>query len=126
MEVLSSRVICRTPDLGTLRRFYEETLGLRAYREYGFDGLVTGVVLFLGGGFLELASAEAASPPLTLWLQVPDVAREEERLRTAGVRVVKAGERMPWGLLECWIDDPVGNELRLVEVPEDHPIRRRV
>lgn len=63
---------------------------------------------------------------MTLWLQVPDVAREEERLRAAGVRVVKAAERMAWGLVECWVEDPEGNELLLIEVPEDHPIRRRV
>jgi hypothetical protein len=33
---------------------------------------------------------------------------------------------MPWGLLECWVEDPDGVELRLVEVPPDHPIRRRL
>jgi predicted enzyme related to lactoylglutathione lyase len=125
MEVLSSRVIYRARDFGALRSFYETTLGLRPYREYGVDGRVTGVVLFLGGGFLELTDGGGASSPLTLWLQVPNLAEEEARLRAAGVEVVKAGARMPWGLLECWARDPEGNELRLVEVPEDHPIRRR-
>jgi predicted enzyme related to lactoylglutathione lyase len=125
MEVLSSRVIYRARDFGALRSFYETTLGLRPYREYGVDGRVTGVVLFLGGGFLELTDRGGASSPLTLWLQVPNLAEEEARLRAAGVEVVKAGARMPWGLLECWARDPEGNELRLVEVPEDHPIRRR-
>jgi predicted enzyme related to lactoylglutathione lyase len=125
MEVLSSRVIYRARDFGALRSFYEMTLGLRPYREYGVDGRVTGVVLFLGGGFLELTDGGGAPSPLTLWLQVPNLAEEEARLRAAGVEVVKAGARMPWGLLECWARDPEGNELRLVEVPEDHPIRRR-
>ena len=27
---------------------------------------------------------------------------------------------------ECWIADPEGTRLCLVEVPPDHPIRRRV
>lgn len=126
MEVLSSRVILRPRDFAAQRSFYEQTLGLRPYREYGADGEVSGVVLFLGGGFLELARSGVASPPVTLWLQVPDVAGEEQRLRQAGVDVVKAAERMPWGLVESWVRDPEGNELRLVEVPEDHPIRRRV
>ena len=53
MEVLSSRIIIHAADLGRSRRFYEETLGLRIYREYGAQGAVTGVVYFLGGGFLE-------------------------------------------------------------------------
>ena len=126
MEVLSSRVLCHSPTFEVLRAFYEHTLGLRPYREYGSGGRVLGVVFFLGGGFLELAQGPAPSPPITLWLQVAAVAEEEERLRRAGVDVVKAGERMPWGLIECWIRDPQGNELRLVEVPEDHPIRRRL
>lgn len=117
-----------TGDLARSRRFYEDTLGLRVYREYGRDGEVTGVVLFLGGGFLELVAGSGAprSDAIKLWLQVPDVATEESRLRPLGVRVVKPAERMPWGLLELWILDPDDLELRLVEVPSDHPIRRRV
>lgn len=126
MEVLSSRVIYRTPDLARMRRFYEGTLGLRVYREYGAGGTVSGVVLFLGGGFLELTGGPARSGPVTLWLQVPDVRREERRLREAGVRVARAAEVMPWGLVEAWLDDPEGNQLCLVEVPDDHPLRRRV
>ena len=126
MEVLSSRVIYRAADIARLRAFYEDTLGLRVYREYGAGGTVSGVVLFLGGGFLELTGGPGRSGPVTLWLQVPDVAHEERRLRTAGVPVLRAAERMPWGLVEAWVEDPEGNELCLVEVPEDHPLRRRV
>jgi predicted enzyme related to lactoylglutathione lyase len=63
---------------------------------------------------------------LTLWLQVPDAAKEVDRLCRAGVPVVKAVETMPWGLIEGWLRDPEGNELHLVEVPEDHPLRRRL
>jgi len=125
MEVLSSRVLYRSADFDALRRFYEQTLGLRPYREYGSAGEITGVVFFLGGGFLELVRSEVSSPSITLWLQVPDASDEEHRLRQAGVRVVKPVERMPWGLIESWVQDPEGNELHLVEVPEDHPIRRR-
>ncbi len=126
MEVLSSRVIYRAADFARLREFYERTLGLRVYREYGTGGKVTGVVLFLGGGFLEITAAATRSPAMTLWLQVPDVGLEEDRLRTAGVRVAKGRERMPWELIESWLEDPEGNQLCLVEVPDDHPLRRRV
>lgn len=125
VEVLSSRVIYRPRDFEALRRFYAETLGLRTYREYGTGGQVSGVVYFLGGGFLELASGRTPSPPVTLWLQVPDAVAEEGRLRRAGVAVARPAGPMPWGLVECWVADPEGNELRLVEVPEDHPLRRR-
>lgn len=118
LHVLSSRVIVHPVDLRRSRRFYEEALGLAVYREWG-----VGVAFFLGGGFLEL-SAGAASGGTTLWLQVPGLGGLEGELRAAGVPVRKPTEVMPWGLVELWVEDPDGNELRLVEVPADHPLRR--
>ncbi len=127
MDVLSSRTIVRVRDLEASRRFYELTLGLHTYREYGAAGVVTGVVYFLGGGFLELTrGGTGVGPGFCLWLQVADVGAEERRLAAAGVTIVKPAERMPWGLIEGWVEDPDGLELRLVEVPPDHPLRRRV
>jgi predicted enzyme related to lactoylglutathione lyase len=129
VEVLSSRVLLAPADLSAAVRWYTEVLGLRVYREYGAAGTVAGVVLFLGGGFLELTGPRAggrAGPDVALWLQVPDVDAEHARLASAGVEVLAAPESMPWGLRECWIADPDGTRLCLVEVPDDHPIRRRV
>jgi catechol 2,3-dioxygenase-like lactoylglutathione lyase family enzyme len=130
MDVLSSRVLLRPADLAASRAFYEGALGLSVYREYGVEGRVTGVVLFLGGGFLELATsgdgmAGAADGPL-LWLQVDDLAAEHERLAAAGVPIDREPEQMPWGLLEMWVHDPDGVRIVIVEVPADHPLRRRV
>lgn len=126
MEVLSSRVICHTKSLAGLRGFYEGTLGLRIFREYGRGGQVSGVVYFLGGGFLEVAEAAKSSPPITLWLQVLDVRSEASRLEALGIEIIQGVTLMPWGLVELWVRDPQGNELRLVQVPADHPLRRRV
>ncbi len=126
MRVLSSRIMIAASDFARSRAFYEHTLGLDLYREYGADGAVTGVVYFLGGGFLELTASGPPPAGVRIWLQVPDAAREEHRLRAAGVVVRRGAQRMPWGLIECWIEDPDGAELRLVEIPPDHPLRRRV
>jgi predicted enzyme related to lactoylglutathione lyase len=128
MEVLSSRTIVVTGDLDRARSFYEGTLGLRAYREYGLGGAVTGVVFFLGGGFLELTTGTTTGTgnAVKLWVQVPDLTGEEARLRRAGVKIKKPAERMPWGLIELWIEDPDGLEIRLIEVPPEHPLRRRL
>lgn len=128
MEVLSSRTLITTKDLERSRAFYEDTLGLNVYREYGSAGVVTGVVFFLGGGFLELTTGPDATvgEAVKLWLQVADLGTEEARLRATGVMVRKPAERMPWGLDEMWIEDPHGVEIRLVEVPPEHPLRRRV
>ena len=124
MDVLSSRIICRTDDLAGLREFYESVIGLGVYREYGRGGEVSGVVYFLGGGFLEVAVSATSSPPFTLWLQVHDIGAEAARLEASGVKVVQEARLMPWGLLELWVLDPQGNELRIIEVPPEHPLRR--
>lgn len=130
--MLSSRVILVTADLTRLREFYERVIGLHPYREYGIDGEVSGVVLFLGGGFLELVQDRdehlhpPPSPAVKLWLQVADLAAEERRLTAAGADIRKPRGRMPWGLDEMWLVDPDGWELRVIEVPPEHPLRRRL
>ena len=128
MEVLSSRTIIVTTDLERSRAFYQGTLGLTVYREYGSAGVVTGVVFFLGGGFLELTMGPETimGDGVKLWLQVADLSAAEARLRADRVVVRKPADRMPWGLDEMWIEDPHGLEIRLIEVPPEHPIRRRV
>jgi predicted enzyme related to lactoylglutathione lyase len=63
---------------------------------------------------------------LALWLQVPDVDEEHARLVDAGVTVRRPPATMPWGLRETWIEDPDGVGICLVEVPEAHPLRRRL
>ncbi|MGW0807541.1 VOC family protein [Nonomuraea sp. NPDC002799] len=126
MDVLSSRVLLRPTDPERSRRFYADTLGLAVYREFG-PADQPGVVFFLGQGFLEV-SGRAGSPPagegLSIWLQVRDLGRAEERLRRQGVPVSREAKLEPWGLLEMWIADPDGHRIVLVEVPADHPLRR--
>jgi hypothetical protein len=34
-------------------------------------------------------------------------------------------QEQQWGLLEMWIADPDGVRICIVEVPQDHPLRRR-
>ena len=88
------------------------------------------MVFFLGGGFLELVSGHSPVPPhpVALWLQVPDVDAEHERLTSQAVpvTVTQAPATQPWGLRECWIVGPDDTQIVLVEVPVDHPLRRRV
>ena len=122
MDVLASRVLLHPTDPERSQRFYREALGLAVYRE--FSG---GVVFFVGGAFLEVsgtAPAETAAPNLELWLQVRDVVAEHERLLATGVPIIREPRHEPWGLIEMWVSDPDGVRIALVEVPEDHPLRR--
>jgi catechol 2,3-dioxygenase-like lactoylglutathione lyase family enzyme len=130
VEVPSSRVLLAPTDFDRSLAWYRDTLGLRVYREFGTGGRLNGVVFFLGGAALELSRSGARPSSLghglVMWLQVPDVDEEHGRLAAAGVTVRQAPTAMPWGLRECWIEDPDGVGICLVEVPEDHPLRRRV
>ena len=124
MDVLSSRVLLRPTDPGRSQAFYRDTLGLAIYRE--FEG---GIVFFLGGGFLEVSGRTdgdaPAGPHVQLWLQVRDLAATEQSLAAAGVEILRPRQREPWGLDEMWIADPDGVRIAVVEVPEEHPLRRR-
>jgi catechol 2,3-dioxygenase-like lactoylglutathione lyase family enzyme len=125
VDVLSSRILLRPADLDRSHRFYRDVLGLAIYREFGSPA-DPGVVFFLGPGLLEVSGRAAGSPgrSVMIWLQVRDVRTEHERLAAAGVRILRAPETEPWGLIEMWIEDPDGVRIVLVEVPADHPIRR--
>lgn len=121
MEFLSSRVILRPRDPDRSMAFYRDTLGLAIYRE--FPG---GTVFFLGNGFLELSGRGESDPSqdVVLWLQVRDLAATARELEALGVPIAREPREEPWGLREMWLADPDGLRIVLVEIPEDHPLRR--
>ncbi|WP_286161176.1 hypothetical protein [Arthrobacter sp. MYb213] len=47
-----------------------------------------------------------------------------ELLIDRGATVTREAHKEPWGLIEGWIQDPDGTRIVLVQVPEEHPIRR--
>ncbi|WP_051471085.1 VOC family protein [Patulibacter minatonensis] len=124
MEVLASRLLLHPRDHAVSRRFYEDTVGLGVFREFGTPEH-PGIVFFVGSGLLELSGhgTDVPSPATRLLLQVRDLDREFGRLRDAGVPVLHKPERKPWGLLEATVADPDGLQVVLVQIPEDHPQR---
>lgn len=125
MDVLSSRVLVRPSEPERSRRFYRDTLGLAVCREFGNPDS-PGLVFFAGNGLLEVSgqSSEPRGDGLAIWLQVRDVVTEHRRLSEAGVLVLRGPTKEPWGLVEMWVADPDGVRIVLVEVPDDHPLRR--
>ncbi len=125
MDVLGSRMLLHPTDHARSRHFYEQTLGLAIYREFGSPDH-PGVVFHLGNGLLELSGQSVTGPneAVALWIQVRNAERQHERLARAGVTVLRAPVREPWGLIEFWITDPDGTRIVLVEVPPEHPLRR--
>ncbi len=125
MELLTSRVVLSPSDLTRSQNFYERTLALAIFREWG-EGSHRGVVFFLGGGGLLEVSGTSAIPPsesLKLVLQVRDIRATHTWLSERDVRISAEPERKPWGLLEMTARDPDGLQLIFVEIPEAHPRR---
>lgn len=125
VEVLSSRVLVRPSDTERSRRFYRDVLGLAVYREFGPTD-DPGLVFFLGQGFLELSPHASGTPEsgVAIWLQVRDVFAEYDRIAGSDANVVRSPKQEPWGLIEMWIEDPDGIPIVLVQIPDDHPLRR--
>lgn len=128
MDILSGRTLIRPTDPVRSQAFYRDTLRLAIYREFGPPDAPS-LVFFYGNGLLEVAGHatdydQAATSMVSLWLQVRDVTTEYERLEQAGATLLRAPRTEPWGLIEAWIADPDGIHIVLVQIPEDHPLRR--
>jgi predicted enzyme related to lactoylglutathione lyase len=126
MEVLASRAVLRPADFNRAFEFYAHQLGLHIFREWG-DGDERGVVFFLGIGFLEVSGhcRERAGEKVQLWLQVRELDAVHRDLAAAGVPIDEAPDDKPWGLREMRIHDPDGVVIIVIQVPDDHPLRRR-
>ncbi|WP_280396912.1 VOC family protein [Nocardia carnea] len=124
MDILSSRIILRPRDYATTLAFYRDSLGLAVAREYP-----GGTVFFAGQALLEIAGhGGSADDPAgfagAIWLQVRDVGAVAVELALRGVTIDRAPVTEPWGLVEMWLTDPDGVPIVLVEVPQEHPLRR--
>ena len=125
MEVLSGPCSCLPRDLERSIRFYEETLGLAVYREWG-QGRERGVVFFLGGGLLEIPRARRPSPRRGRSASSSRCATCAPRASASlapGVPIEQEPAVRPWGLFEMVVRDPNGLALVFVEVPPTHPLR---
>jgi predicted enzyme related to lactoylglutathione lyase len=140
MEVVTTRTIVHPTDVERSLAFYGEVLDLPIAREFG-SGAARGVVFAAGGGFIEVVAAAGAGhgnessdrTPLrpsgqdasvALWLQVRSAAHALAEVESRGATVLRQAVLEPWGLIEAWIEDPDGLRIHLVEVPDDHPLRR--
>ena len=124
MEILASRVLIRPRDPAKTRQFYEKTVGLHAFREFG-SGPARGVVYFLGGGFLEISGSGEDEPTdaTQIWLQIRSADDARATLAAAGAPIEEPPVKKPWGLVEMRARDPDGRLLIFVEVPAGHPMR---
>ena len=79
----------------------------------------------VAGSLRSRVSVRPASGAVRLFLQVRDMRAVRERLASRGVPIEQEPAVRPWGLFEMVVRDPDGLALVFVEVPPDHPLRRR-
>ena len=86
------------------------------------------MVFHAGNGLIEvpghMSDDVGPATDAVLWLQVRDAQAAERELRANGVAIAREPVTEPWGLIEMHIEDPDGRLLIVVEVPDDHPLRR--
>jgi lactoylglutathione lyase len=102
--------IFHTGDLERAVRFYVEVIGCEEV--FRFEDAYVGLA---GPLTLELVPVQELEPAgrVTLWLYCDDADTEIERLRAAGVEVVREPADMEWGERMASIRDPDGNEIFL-------------
>lgn len=115
--------------IGAIAAFLRQVVGLRIFDEYGDGSAVVGVVYFLGGGFLELSIAHPSPGEGVLDALAPGAGVKPGGDAPARPRRSPRGAGLPQGLgglIELPVADPDGHAVILVEVPEDHFLRRQV
>lgn len=105
--------IFHTPDVSRAASFYSDQLGFEERYRLSAEGSAEFVVVALGPFSLGLTAVEEVEPAgrASLWLYTDDVDAEIERLRDAGVEVIREPEDQEWGERMATVVDPDGNEI---------------
>jgi lactoylglutathione lyase len=103
--------------------FYAGLLGFEEYFRLPADGEPGYVGLRLADSRLAIVDSSsprrllgleiASGARFELWLYVDDVDTELDRLREAGVTVLREADDMPWGERLAYVADPEGNPVAL-------------
>jgi lactoylglutathione lyase len=107
--------ILSTGDLPRALGFYRDLLGARVTYQFPADGEPAYVGLDLGRSHLGIGQRTepggAANDLITLWVYATDCDGAFERLRRAGVQVIREPMDQPWGERMATVVDPDGNRL---------------
>lgn len=105
-----------------MRSFYRDVIGLRprsdrpGFVNFDFDGVRLTISVHSD-------VVGPARDPLRLMLnfRTPDIHAAIDRIRGAGVRLLRPPEAEPWGGVIATFEDPDGNVLQYMQLPEYMP-----
>ncbi len=112
-------VIIWTDDLPRMLRFYRDTLGLTPLHERpAFVNFQWGDFRLSVGVHDDVSGANADPLRIMLNLDVADIEAVHARLRAAGIAFSRPPEPEPWGGIVATFQDPDGNTLQLMQLPD--------
>ena len=100
-----------------LIQFYADVVGLQPMPQVSAGAFLAGNAAFLVDGHSEVKGTATEPQRVLLSFSVDDVAAEQERLESAGVRFVRPATKEPWGGLVATFLDLDGNYCQLVGLP---------
>lgn len=133
MTLIFRSAVVFVKDIAASRHFYEDLLGMQVEMDFGANvGFMGGLAIWEVGSAYELVHGRKAEDVpvlgrdnLELYFETDDLDAAWERLREAGVTVIKPLREQPWGQRVVHIADPDGH---IVEIAEPMPavVRRMI
>lgn len=128
--VLRSNVVVNVDDVGEMRVFYGDVLGLRIVKSWdepaGAGAIVaigpSSTIEFIGPPHAERTTPGAARG-VEIMVGVADAPAWLDRLRADGVPIVRELIDNPWGDRSFGVDDPEGRRVWIYELLERAPTR---
>ena len=114
-----SGAIIWTYDLGRLRHFYENILGLNPHSvKDHFIAYKWGNLRFSIGSHSEITGNSIESLRIMLNFDVKDIKNFANSLKRNGVKFLREPEEEHWGGWVCTFQDPDGNTIQLLQQPD--------
>jgi predicted enzyme related to lactoylglutathione lyase len=119
MKVDSTVVNVTSEDPRRLVTFYRDIVGLAPKPEIGDEAFDAGGTAFVIDGHSETRGKTKEPQRVLISFFVDDLAAEQGRLETAGVKFIRTAGREWWGGVISTFIDPDGNYCQLIEYRPD-------
>lgn len=115
MNVSSFNINVTSEDPERLKRFYKDVVGLPPNPEMGDGALKAGDTTLFIDGHSDVHGPAKEPARVLLNFFVEDLASEQKRLESQGVKFIRSAGREYWGGTISTFLDPDGNYCQLIE-----------
>jgi predicted enzyme related to lactoylglutathione lyase len=115
MNVNSTVINVTSEHPERLMAFYRDVVGLKLNPDFGEAAFDAGGTPFLIDGHSETKGSTKEPQRVLINFFVDDLAADQSRLETQGVKFIRTAGREPWGGVISTFVDPDGNYCQLME-----------